>query len=259
MLNSIKRPAFALFVAALILSCNEDEVKPDLRADFDYTTLKNDVAYSDQFMDATGVTTVDLTDGNNRHRMFQALNYNMTSNISANTTIDAAQLKKLFSNTGNPFIDISTSSINVTGAELNTSDVQLRNVTASSKSNEDAEVVRLKLEADFDALETASLSITEVAENGQAGKLGSRLVDAKGIEIAQIIQKSLIGALELDYIGNVLLNSGLDADNHSLVSGKVYTQLEHNWDEAYGLLTLNPVYLYNTSTSTASRLRGQLP
>jgi len=57
----------------------------------------------------------------------------------------------------------------------------------------------------------------------------------------------LIGALQLDYIGNVLLNEGLNADNSALVEGKNYTQLEHNWDEAYGLLTLNPIYLLNST------------
>jgi len=46
------------------------------------------------------------------------------------------------------------------------------------------------------------------------------LVDAKGIETNQIIQKSLIGALQYDYIGNVLLTKGLDADNSKLVTGK---------------------------------------
>ena len=75
------------------------------------------------------------------------------------------------------------------------------------------------------------------------------LVNEKGIEISQFIENSLIGALQLDYIGNVLMND-LNADNHSLVEGKNYTALEHNWDEAYGVLTLNPVFLAN-ATETA--------
>ena len=40
-----------------------------------------------------------------------------------------------------------------------------------------------------------------------------------------------------------MLDKGLTADNHSVVGDNNYTQLEHNWDEAYGLLTLNPIYL----------------
>ncbi len=70
------------------------------------------------------------------------------------------------------------------------------------------------------------------------------------METAQIIQKSFIGALQYDYIGNVLLNTGLTADNHTLVAGKNYTQLEQNWDEAYGLLTLSPIYLAGSTDAT---------
>ena len=71
------------------------------------------------------------------------------------------------------------------------------------------------------------------------------------MEWAQIIQKTLIGAYHLDLIGNVLLNTGLNADNQNLVPGKKYTQLEHNWDEAYGFFTYNDMY-YNGTTDQAA-------
>jgi hypothetical protein len=218
----------------------------------DYATLDATAPYSEQFKNAEGETTVDLTEGNIRFKMFQALNYQSTSAISANTAIDAAKLKNLFSNTGSPFVDITTSTISVTGATLNNSGLNLREGTASSMSAANAEIVRAKIEAEFDAIATASLSVTQTASKGQAGKLGNYLVTSNGIESAQIIQKSLIGALQLDYIGNVLLAEGLHADNHSLVGDKAYTQLEHNWDEAYALLTLNAVYLYDTAKDLAS-------
>ena len=73
------------------------------------------------------------------------------------------------------------------------------------------------------------------------------MVDAKGIEVAQVIQKGLIGAFQIDYINNVLLSAGLNADNSRLIEGKNYTQLEQNWDQAYAVLTTNPIYL-NGST-----------
>jgi hypothetical protein len=234
----------ALILAFLgLLACSEDDVKPSLRTKIDYSLLTPETPYSTLFVDANGTTTVDLSDGNSRHKMFQALNYYSTSSVSANTHIDAAKLKNLFTNTGNPFTDISTSTISVTGAELNASGVQLKNVVASSQSTAEAGVVRAKFESLFDEIDAASNSVNSTASQGVAGKLGSYLVDAKGIEIAQVIQKSLIGALQLDYISNVLLDGGLTADNYKLVSDKNYSQLEHNWDEAYGLLTLNPIYL----------------
>jgi hypothetical protein len=242
--KSLYNPKILLLLACFgVFSCDEDDDKKNLRASIDYSVLTAATPYSQLFVDENGTTTVDLSEGNNRHKMFQALNYYNSSSISAGTHIDAATLTNMFSNTGNPFTDISTTTVTVSGAELNASNVQLRNVVASSRPDTEAEAVRAKLETYFDEIEAASNSLSQTASAGVPGKLGNYLVDAKGIEIAQIIQKSLIGALQMDYICNVLLNEGLTADNYSLVSDKNYTQLEHNWDEAYGLLTLNPIYL----------------
>jgi hypothetical protein len=236
-------PKILAFIAVFGLFSCDDDNEASLRSSIDYSVLKTDVGYSEQFKDASGTSTVDLSEGNTRYKMFQALNYHSTSSITANTAIDASKLKSMFSNAGSPFYDISTSTISVVGADLNASSVQLKNVTASSRPAAEAEAVRTKIESLFDEIATASASVNSTASQGQAGKLGNYLVDAKGIEIAQVIQKSLIGALQLDYIGNVLLDEGLNADNSKLVEGHNYSELEHNWDIAYGLLTLNPIYL----------------
>ena len=230
------------FVSILALgfsSCSDDVVVPpvvvpDLRAKIDYATLTAATPYTTPFVDAAGKTTVDLSNGNNRYKMFQAMNVLISSSITANKEIDAATLKNMFSNTANPFADT---------AKLNTTGIQLRNVVASSWATADAEVVRTRFDALFTETAAVSKSVTAVAEKGKAGKLGTYLVNAQGIEPIQIIQKSLIGSLQYDYIASVLLTKGLTADNKKLVTGKNYTQLEQNWDEAYGLLTLNLIYL----------------
>jgi hypothetical protein len=244
MLRTLYNPRIIVVLAFFgIISCNEDEVVPNLRPKIEYTAVTPETPYSQLFVDANGATTVDLTEGNTLYKMFQSLNYYSTSSVSANTHIDGARLKKLFTNTENPFTDISTATISVVGSDLNSANVKLRDVVASSKPATEAEAVRAKIESLFAEIDAASNSVNNAASAGVAGKLGAYLVDAKGIEIAQVIQKSLIGALQLDYIGNVLLDEGLNADNHKLISDKNYTQLEHNWDVAYGLLTLNPIYL----------------
>lgn len=237
-------PQFALIFALFtLLSCDDENEGPSLRTKIDYATLTPATEYAGAFVDSEGISTVDLTDGNDRLKMFQALNYYSSSSIEAETEIDATVLENMFSNTGNPFTDIATSRISISGEELNASPVQLRNVTASSLPEADAEAVRQQIESYFSDIHTISVSASETASPGVAGKLGSRLVDEKGIELAQIIQKSLIGALQLDYIANVLLDEGLNANNTKPVADHNYTELEHNWDVAYGLLTLNPVYL----------------
>jgi hypothetical protein len=234
---------FVLALAMGVFACDDDNEKPSLRTSIDYNTLTAETVYSQVFVDASGTSTVDLIEGNQRHEMFQALNYYSNSSTSANAQIDATKLKNMFSNTGSPFSDVATSTISITGAELNSSPVQLKNVVASSKPSTEAEAVRAKFETWFDEIAVASASVNSTAVQGQAGKLGTYLVDAKGIEIIQVIQKGLIGALQLDYIGNVLLDEGLNAENYKVSGDNKYTEREHNWDVAYGLLTLNPIYL----------------
>ena len=244
MKNLFNPKILTIFAFFALLSCDDDEdQQPSLRTPVDYETLTPQTDYASLFVDANGESTVDFTEGHHRLEMFQALNYHSTSNISAGTPIDATTLENMFSNTSNPFYDISATTLEISGAELNASPVQLRNVVATSLEDAEQEAVRAKFETDFTAIELASQSLANTASPGVAGKLGNYLVDARGIEIAQVIQKSLIGALQLDYIGNVLLDEGLAADNTKVLGEENYTQLEHNWDVAYGLLTLNPIYL----------------
>jgi hypothetical protein len=222
-------------------SCEEENEKPSLRTKIDYSILTPSTPYSSTFVDAQGNSTVDFAQGNARLQMFQALNYHSTSSVAAGTAIEATVLQNMFSSSGNPFYDIEA--LSISGDELNSSGVQLRNAVASSLPAAEAEAVRAKIEGYFSEIETASQSVGNTASQGVAGKLGNYLLDEKGIEIAQVIQKSLIGALQLDYIGNVLLDEGLNAENIQTAGENNYTQREHNWDEAYGLLTLNPIYL----------------
>jgi hypothetical protein len=244
MFKILYNPKIVVFlICSAFFACDDDE-KEKLRPSIDYATLSPETPYSEAFIDENNTTTVDLAEGNNLHKMFQALNYHSTSSVSANIAIDPEKLQAMFENSGNPFYDISTATISVIGNDLNASGQQLKNAVGSSLSSAEATAVRAKIESLFDGIGAASASVSQTASKGVAGKLGNYLVDAKGIEIAQVIQKSLIGALQLDYIGNVLLDQpGLAADNSQFVSGKNYTAREHNWDIAYGLLTLNQIYL----------------
>ncbi|MBD2756468.1 DUF4856 domain-containing protein [Spirosoma validum] len=247
-LNLLLRFAPVLLLIASLSACKEDNpitVSPQLRQKVDYARLTDTTTYANFFVDDKGAKTVDLTNSANRLLMFRAINtYNGTA-ASSGAVLDATVLKNMFSNTGSPFSGTANTA-------LNTSGVQLRNVTASSLATADAEKERTTIEAAFPAIATASKSATATASEGKAGKLGTYLVDEKGIEWAQIIQKSLIGAFQVDYIANVLLSDkNLAADNLTLVSGKNYTQLEQNWDEIYGILTANPVYGAKATTTSS--------
>lgn len=250
MTHTLLNPRVLLFFAAIaVFSCDDDDETPGLRTKVDYASLSPTTPYATAFEDEDGVSTVDLTEGNVRFQMFYSINNYMSSHISANEQIDAEILRNMFTNTGNPFFDISAS-ITIDGDALNSSGIQLRDAVAVSKGEAEAEAERERIEGYFDQIETASTHILETAAAGQAGKIENRLLDDKGIELAQVIQKALIGALQLDYIGNTLMDEGLTADNTRLVNDENYTALEHNWDVAYGMLTLNPVYLEGSTNDT---------
>lgn len=247
-----------LAIAVMSFSaCKKDKTeqqKQALRPAIDYAKLVDGTKYDNTntiFVDASGKSTIDVTTGNFRYRVFQGIN--TYGGFWKTQTLDASVLKNMYKNTGNPFT-LLTNPVPADFAAINASGVQLRNVTASSWSATDAETVRLKIEADLTALATISTSANVAAVKGTAGYVtnaagAKTLVDAKGFETTQLIQKGLIGAFDLDYISNVLLNTGLDADNYTLVSGKNYTKLEQNWDEAFGSLTLNGNYLVGSTTT----------
>ncbi len=245
--SSIKYSFVAAAIATVFASC-EKEPTPTapaatgFRAPLDYAVLTDSTAFKKLFIDANGDTTVDLTAGNNRYSMFKALDTYAKLPNTTTTVLEATTLTNMFANTGSPFTG--------TSAYLNTTTEQLRSKTATTVSN--AEVVRTRVESYFSNLATASQSVNEIAAEGKAGKLGTYLVDANGIEWAQIIQKALIGAYQVDYIGNSLLSDAslTAADNTKLVEGKKYTQLEHVWDEAYASLTLKSVYLGAATATT---------
>ncbi|GAB4038589.1 DUF4856 domain-containing protein [Spirosoma gilvum] len=176
--------------------------------------------------------------------MFRAMNTYSSSTITANGSVDAAVLNNMFANASSPYSG--------TDAALNTTGLQLRNVTASSLATAEAEKERATIASSFTELAAASKSVSATAAEGKAGKLGTYLVDEKGIELNQVIQKGLIGGFQLDYISNVLLSDkNLSLDNTTLVTGKNYTALEQNWDEIYGILTANPIYGTKATTTSS--------
>ncbi|ALW86959.1 hypothetical protein AUC43_18875 [Hymenobacter sedentarius] len=205
----------------------------------DYATLSGTTPYTTSFKDAAGTSTVDLGAAAARLDMFTELNsYMATVAVAAPATpatLDLAKLRNLYAGTNAPF---STATLNASAA----AGVQLRDKTAASFPDAAATTVRTYLDTKLAELATASQSVNQVATPGNAGRLGRYLVDGKGFEVNQIIQKALLGALLLDQIGNVLLTpASLAATNSKVADGKLYTEREHNWDMAYGYLTSNAI------------------
>ena len=91
------------------------------------------------------------------------------------------------------------------------------------------------------AIAEASTSVT-AGGNGQAGVVVSKsgdkkyLLNAKGVELTQLIEKGLMGACFFYQATSVYLAEGrMNVDNEIVEPGKG-TEMEHHWDEAFGYL-----------------------
>lgn len=136
-------------------------------------------------------------------------------------------------------------------ADLNASDKQVRNKTAGSYffQNFMPSIASSEVVADFEGFVTGQVNEVfpawnTVAAAGTAGQIAdgssTRYVNAKGLEYDQAFIKGLTGAFVADQIvGNYTFPGNLERfeaanDEGIIVDGKTYTDLEHDWDEAYG-------------------------
>lgn len=98
------------------------------------------------------------------------------------------------------------------------------------------------IESYFDSIAAASVHFATTASNGQAGTLTSGaskyLFSANGFEYAEIIEKSVMGAVFEYQALNVYFGPDkMSADNTTAVdpaNGLYYTNMQHHWDEAFG-------------------------
>lgn len=149
--------------------------------------------------------------------------------------------------------------------DLNASSKNIRSKTAASAdyfstNAAEAEVIRTTFEGYISTqVNTVFPNIKVVAAPGLAGQIAdgssTRYVDGNGLEMNQLLNKGLIGALMADqmlnnYLSPAVLDEGTnvdDNDNDVVADGKNYTTMEHKWDEAYG-------YLFGNSASGSDPL-----
>lgn len=221
---------------ALLASCSKDKaniLKPTPDQKVPYSSLSTSTNYLTTFTGADGNTTVDFSGQGTRINMLKELDAYIKTGTT--TTLDAAKMRNMFENKNNAFANAALNSA---------TDKTLISKTAQSFTAASADAERQRFYGYFDALATVSAMNGQTAAQGVAGKLdGKYLVNEKGFEYAQFMQKGMMGALMLDQISNIYLaTEKQSADNSIIVSGKNYTQLEHHWDEAYGYLTQNETF-----------------
>jgi hypothetical protein len=213
-------------------SCKKDD-NDAMPMKVPYSTLTPTTSYFKTFTDNANATTVDFSGQTTRISMLKEIDAYMKTWSTG--TVNAQKLKDMYTNQNSPF----------TSTTLNAAtDKTISSKTAQSFSATEAADERNTFNAYFDSLAAASTHASSVASQGVAGLLDAKyLVNAKGFEYGQFVQKGLIGAMMLDQISNIYLGAEKQAaDNSTLVANKNYTTLEHHWDEAYGYLTANAYF-----------------
>ncbi len=217
--------------AFLFLSCSDDDGGDDTVG-----TIDNPATYT--FL-REGANTVDFSGQTTRILMAEEIiDRFMDETTTANT------LKAMFAHV--------EGADNFSDASLNASDKNVRSKTAASfdffsGNATDQALIRADFESWID------IQVNEVFPNwntaaapGLAGQIAdgsaTRYVDGRGLEMDQLFNKSLIGALMVDQILNNYISAGFldagsqreDNDNGVPEGGNKYTAMEHDWDEAYG-------------------------
>ncbi|WP_395046541.1 DUF4856 domain-containing protein [Flavobacterium sp.] len=229
--------AFPILLLALASCSNDDTTAEDT---YNYTVP---ATYT---FERNAVTSVDYSGQSSRLLMLDEMGKYFSTAATNGTVADDAVLSDMYANVNNRY----------TGAGLNVSGKQLKDKTAASKdyfslylgggSIAEQVSVRDLFETQFDNGDAASQGAT--ASAGVAGVYldgtSKRLFAANGLEPQQVLLKGIMGACFMDQIANNYLSlnkldggtNKVDNTNKVLLTGKSYTEMEHNWDEAYGYI-----------------------
>ncbi len=74
---------------------------------------------------------------------------------------------------------------------------------------------------------------------------------AKGQDLAQLVQKFLLGAVAFSQGADDYLDEGLESDNSESDEGAAYSALEHAWDEGFGYFGASRSYLEQSDADIA--------
>ena len=227
-----------IFTALFISSCSDNSSSDD--ANPAYTVP---VTYT---FDRNGTSSVSYVGPADRLMMLDEMGAYIKTQATAGSVVSETKLSSMYTNTDNQFAL----------AGLNASNDELKDKTAASVdyfemfmgggSLAEQTSVRSVFENTFSTANQASQGA--IAAAGVAGSYldgtSVRLFAANGLEPQQVFLKGMMGASLLDQIVNNFLSLNiLDEDdnrvkntNKIMVTDQNYTEMEHDWDRAYGYI-----------------------
>lgn len=230
----------ALFIATLsISSCSSDDSPTE-------EPIANYTVPATYTFERSSTTTVDFSGQSSRLLMLEEMGNIIKTAATNGTLANKTVLTNMYSNTNNAF----------SNTELNASGKQLKDKTAASKDYFElylgggSTTEKLSVQAFFETQLTLAQEAS-IGTNAAAGVAGvyldgtsKRLFAPNGLEPQQILLKGMMGASFMDQIVNNYLSKNkldegtnkINNTNKVVETGKSYTTMEHNWDEAYGYI-----------------------
>lgn len=205
-----------VFVTICFFSCESDDEDVNMQ----------DVPESYEFT-RNGESTVDFSGQTTRLNMLSEIKSYVSEGDKGNE-VEAQRLRNMFANENDPF---SSSDLNAASKDLKTKTF-LSDVAYYENLFDELETAAQDY---VDNQSTASVGVSGRIERGNSGKF--ILVNEKGWEFTQFIEKGMLGSVFFHQIFNVYLSEdriGNDIDNETIEEGKNYTAMEHHWDEAFG-------------------------
>jgi hypothetical protein len=187
------------------------------------------------FLGANGQSSVDYSGQTVRNLLITDIQ--SASRVPADTgfalpSFAATEILKYFTHIDSDSLNIRS---NVAGGKtrLHTKYVQI----AANKSLHDkastAVVIGYGVPASTLVAQWAALISTNASDIAKRKKPAVYL-DSNGVDLSQMISKVLAGAVAYHQGTAVYLQNVTTKRNDTVVAGKNYTEMEHNWDEAFG-------------------------
>lgn len=198
-----------IFISIISSSCNQEDDKLDVPATYEFTR--------------NGASTVDVSGQVQRLDMLSKLGTYMKSvNTVGSASLDDNLLKDMFRNQNNPF----------------TGQTYSKDLKSKCFASDTTMFLQFLEEAALasQATGTASNGIAGVLVEGSTDPTKGYRVNANGLELAQVVEKGLMGAVFYYQAMEIYLSGDRmgSVGNDDFVAGENYTDMEHYFDEAFG-------------------------
>jgi hypothetical protein len=224
-------PALAALPAAMLLAACFESPNDSKNNNGGDTTLVISASY--EFKGPDTLSSVDY--GGQTVRLLLLHDIQSAARVpstSTGTAITAAEILKYYKHVDADSLAIRATLADTSKTRLFTKYAQIAaNKSLHDKVSPDT-VIGYGLTADS----LVKLWAATIAANSQTSKLKTTAVyhDTNGVDLSQLISKVLVGAVAYHQATGVYLQQIATKNNVAVSTGKNYTEMEHNWDEAFG-------------------------